>query len=115
MRYLLMIYSDENDVGTLSPDEGNAVLAEYGTFMEEMGTRGVLQGGERLRPTADATSVRVRDGEVLTSDGPFAETKEQIGGYFAVDCKDLDEAIEVAAKIPGARFGTIEVRPIWEM
>jgi hypothetical protein len=75
----------------------------------------VLQGGERLRPTADATTVRVRDGEVLASDGPFAETKEQIGGYYVVDCKDLDEAVEVAAKIPGARFGSIEVRPIWEM
>ncbi len=72
-------------------------------FGEEMGKRGVLQGGERLRPTSDATTVRVRDGEVLTSDGPFAETKEQIGGYYVVECKDLDEAIEVAAKIPGAR------------
>ena len=80
-----------------------------------MGARGVLQGGERLRPTADSTTVRVRDGEVVTSDGPFAETKEQIGGFYAVDCKDLDEAIEVAAKIPGARWGSIEVRPIWEM
>ena len=90
-------------------------MAEYGAFMEEMGKRGVLQGGERLRPTTDATTVRVRDGETVTSDGPFAETKEQIGGYFVVDCKDLDEAIEIAAKIPGARFGSIEVRPIWEM
>ena len=90
-------------------------MAEYGVFMEEMGKRGVLQGGERLRPTTDATTVRVRDGETVTSDGPFAETKEQIGGYFVVDCKDLDEAIEIAAKIPGARFGSIEVRPIWEM
>ena len=80
-----------------------------------MSERAVLQGGERLRPTSDATTVRVRDGEVITSDGPFAETKEQIGGYYVVDCKDLDEAIEVAAKIPGARLGTIEVRPIWDM
>ena len=77
--------------------------------------RGVLQGGERLRPTTDATTVQVRDGKVLTADGPFAETKEQIGGFYLVDCKDLDEAIEVAAKIPGARDGSIEVRPIWEM
>lgn len=90
-------------------------MAEYGTFAEEMGRRGVLQGGERLRATTDATTVRVRDGEVLTSYGPFAETKEQIGGYFVADCKDLDEAIEVASKIPSARKGTIEVRPIWEM
>ena len=90
-------------------------MSEYAAFGEEMGRRGVLQGGERLRPTTDATTVRVRDGEVLTSDGPFAETKEQIGGYYVVDCKDLDEAIEIAAKIPGARDGSIEVRPIWEI
>ena len=68
-----------------------------------------------MRPTTDATTVRARDGETVTSDGPFAETKEQVGGYFVVECKDLDEAIEVAAKIPGARFGSVEVRPIWEM
>jgi hypothetical protein len=80
-----------------------------------MAERGVLQGGERLRPTGDATTVRVRNGEVLSTDGPFAETKEQLGGYFLVDCKDLDEAVEVAGKLPGARYGSIEVRPIWEM
>ena len=91
------------------------MMAEYGTFGEEMGRRGVLQGGERLRPTTDATTVQVRDGAVLTSDGPFAETKEQVGGYFVVDCKNLDEAIDVAAHIPGAKDGSIEVRPIWEM
>jgi hypothetical protein len=115
MRYVLMICSDESGERALSPEEESAVMGEYGAFSEEMGRRGLLQGGERLRPTTDATTVRVRDGEVLTSDGPFAETKEQIGGYFVVDCKDLDEAIEVASKIPGARNGTIEVRPIWEM
>jgi len=80
-----------------------------------MGRRGVLQGGERLKPAATATTVRVRDGEVLTSDGPFAETKEQMAGFYLVDCKDLDEAIEVASKIPGAQHGSIEVRPVWEM
>jgi hypothetical protein len=111
----LMICTDESADAATSPDEAAAGTAEYGRFMEEMGTRGVLQGGERLRPTADATTVRVRDGETVTSDGPFAETKEQIGGYFVADCKDLDEAIEIAAKIPGARNGSIEVRPIWEM
>ena len=115
MRYMLLICSDESAVGALSPEEGSAMLAEYGTFMEEMNRRGVLQGGERLRPTTDATTVRVRDGEVLTSDGPFAETKEQVGGFYIVDCKDLDEAIEIGSKIPAARMGTIEVRPIWEM
>jgi hypothetical protein len=115
MRYALLITSDENAIGAMSPEEGAAMLAEYGAWSEEMGRRGLLQGGERLRPTTDATTVHVRDGQVLTADGPFAETKEQIGGFFLVDCKDLDEAIEVAAKIPAARHGAIEVRPIWEM
>ena len=115
MRYLLLICSDEKQIGSMSEAEGSATLAEYGKFMEEMGKRGVLQGGERLQPTTTATTVRVRNGRVLTSDGPFAETKEQLGGYFVVDCKGRDEALEIAAKIPGARLGTIEVRPIWEM
>ena len=88
---------------------------EYAAFMKDDGRPGVLQGGERLRLTSDATTVRVRNGETLTTDGPFAETKEQLAGYFLVDCKDLDEAIEVAARIPGAKDGSIEVRPIWEM
>jgi hypothetical protein len=111
MRYAMLICTDEQSLE--NGDDG--VLAEYGQFAEEMGQRGVLQGGERLRPTTDATTVRVRDGEVLTSDGPFAETKEQIGGFFLTECKDLDEAISVASKIPGARAGSVEVRPIWEM
>ncbi|TMK84851.1 MAG: YciI family protein [Actinobacteria bacterium] len=115
MRYALLICGDETAMEARSPEEAQAGMAEYVTFGEEMTTRGVLRGGERLRPTTDATTVQVRDGEVLTSDGPFAETKEQIGGFYLVDCKDLDEAIEVASKIPGARNGTIEVRPIWEM
>ncbi|MGP0029120.1 MAG: YciI family protein [Acidimicrobiales bacterium] len=115
MRYLMMICSDENAIVGAPPEAGEGMTAEYFAFQEEMGARGVLEGGARLQPTSDATTVRVRDGEVLTTDGPFAETKEQIGGYYLVDCKDLDEAIEVAAKIPGARLGSIEVRPIWEM
>ncbi len=115
MRYLMMICSDESAVQDMTPAAGEAMMGEYFAFQEEMASRGVLQGGERLQPTSDATTVRSRDGEVLTTDGPFAETKEQIGGYYMVDCKDLDEAIEVAAKIPAARLGSIEVRPIWEM
>ena len=115
MRYLLMVCTDEKARAALSPEEEAAVSAEYTSYAAEMGRRGVLQGGERLRPTTDATTVQQRDGEVLMADGPFAETKEQIGGYYLVDCKDLDEAIEVAAKIPAARWGTVEVRPIWEM
>jgi hypothetical protein len=111
----MLICTDESAIGALSPQESEAMLKEYGAFGDEMSQRGLLQGGERLRPTSDSTTVRVRDGEVLTSDGPYAETKEQIGGFFLADCKDLDEAIEVASKIPGARVGTIEVRPIWEM
>jgi hypothetical protein len=115
MRYLLMNCTDENAIVALSPEEGSALIAEYEVFGEDIGRRGVLLAGERLRPTTDATTVRVRDGEVLVADGPFAETKEQIGGYYIVDCQDLDEAIEVASKIPAARHGTIEVRPIWEI
>ena len=115
MRYLMMICGDESSVQALGAEEGAAMMAEYGTFMEEMGRRDLLRGGERLRPTTDATTVRVRDGETLVSDGPFAETKEQIGGYYVLECRDLDEAIEAASKIPGARSGSIEVRPIWDM
>jgi hypothetical protein len=114
MQYMLMICTDQT-APALGPDEESAILAEYGAFGEEMDQRGVLRGGARLRPVSDATTVRVRDGEVLAADGPFAETKEQIGGYYVVECKDLDEAIEVASRIPDARHGTIEVRPIWEM
>jgi len=115
MRYLMLICTDESADSARSPEENTASMAEYGVFMEEMNQRGVLLGGERLRPTTDATTVRVRDGETLTSDGPFAETKEQMGGYYMVDCNDLDDAIEIASKIPGAHIGSIEVRPIWEM
>ena len=115
MRYVLLICNEEGDDLAMSPEQSAATLSRYGQFTDEMAARGVLRDGVRLRPTSDATTVRVRDGEVLTSDGPFAETKEQIGGFFLVDCQDIDEAIEVAAKIPHAAMGTIEVRPIWEM
>jgi len=115
MRYVLLICADENAIGALSPQEGSGMTAEYAKWVDEAGRRGLLQGGERLRPTTDATTVQVRDGKVLTADGPFAETKEQIGGYFLVDCKDLDEAIELASKIPAVSHGSVEVRPIWGM
>lgn len=115
MRYALLICTDETAMEAASPEESQASMAGYFAWQEEMGKRGVLQGGERLRPTSDATTVQLRDGEVLTTDGPFAETKEQMGGFYLVDAKDLDEAIEIASKIPGARVGSIEVRPIWEM
>jgi hypothetical protein len=115
MRYALLICTEEKLQNELSEAEAAAQTAAYMAWGEEMGARGVLQGGERLRPTTSATTVRVRDGETLTSDGPFAETKEQMGGFYLVDCKDLDEAIDVASRIPGAAHGSIEVRPIWEM
>ncbi|MDQ3898432.1 MAG: YciI family protein [Actinomycetota bacterium] len=115
MRYALLICTDENAAAAFSPEEAAASTAAYEAFGEEMGRRGVLLGGERLRPITEATSVRVRNGDVVVSDGPFAETKEQLGGFYLVECPNLDEAIEVAAKIPAARLGTVEVRPIWEM
>ncbi len=115
MNYLLLIALDESATAGATQAEGEAMTAEYAEFGEKMSVRGVLKGGERLHPIADATTVRVRNGEVLTTDGPFAETKEQLAGYYVADCKDLDEAIEVASQIPGARFGSIEVRPIWTM
>ena len=108
MRYMLMICDDESaQKGTADDSEGYA-------WFEEMDRRGVLRGGNRLRPGSDATTVRVRDDEVLLSDGPFAESREQMGGYDLIECADLDEAIEVASKHPVAEFGVIEVRPLWE-
>jgi hypothetical protein len=114
MRYLMLINTVEAEDAKATPEEGAASFAEYAQLMEELGAQGIVLGGERLRPTSTATTIRVLDGQVLTTDGPFAETKEQIGGYFLVDCKDIDEAIEVAARIPAARAGSVEVRPIWE-
>ena len=113
MQYLLLITGDESVV--LSQAEAEEQMGRYAKFTEDVAARGVLRGGERLRPTTDATTVRVRNGEVLTTDGPFAETKEQLGGYYVVECNDLDEAIEIAGQIPGAQTGSIEVRPIWSM
>ena len=107
MKYLLLICADESV--EVTPEE-----AFPGPWVEEMDGRGVRLLGNRLRPIADATTVQVRGGALSVTDGPFAETKEQIGGFDLLDCVDLDEAIEIAAKHPAARFGTIEVRPLWE-
>jgi hypothetical protein len=112
MRYMLMICGDEFD-HQKSPEEMRADPEGWAWF-EEMDRRGVLRGGNRLRPASDATTVRVRGDEVLLSDGPFAEAREQMGGYDLIECADLDEAIEVASKHPIARSGAIEVRPLWE-
>ena len=113
MQYLLLIASIEN--GDPQGSDREEMYKRYAAFSQEVRDAGKLVGANELQPVATATTVRVRNGETLTTDGPFAETKESLGGYFLVDCKDLDEAIEVAAKIPGARSGSIEVRPIWEM
>jgi hypothetical protein len=115
MRYMLMICSDEKVEMARNGAETAKIMQEYGAFWDEMSGRGVIRDGARLRPTSDATTVKSRYGQVITADGPFAETKEQIGGFYVVDCKDLDEAIEVSSKIPNAKNGTIEIRPIWEM
>ena len=88
-------------------------MAAYGEFTESIVKSGHLRAGDRLRPTSTATTVRVKDGKTLTTDGPFAETREQLGGYYLVEAKDLDEAVGIAARIPSARSGSIEVRPIW--
>jgi hypothetical protein len=114
MRYVLMLAWDETAGAAMSPEEGKARLAEYQALSSELKRRGQWQAEARLRPTSVATTVQVREGEVVVGDGPFAETKEQIGGFFLVDCQNLDQAIEVAAKIPAARNGTIEIRPLWE-
>jgi hypothetical protein len=112
MQYALLIHTDEQLWPTLSEDDRNALFAEYGTYTQELRDAGVMRGGDALQPTQAATTVRVRDGETLTTDGPFAETKEQLGGFYLIDVASLDEALEWAAKIPGARSGSVEVRPV---
>ena len=115
MRYALLIYASEQDWAGQTEEESQAVNQEYMAFTKDIIDRGLMKGGEALQPTSTATSVRLRNGDTLTTDGPFAETKDQLGGFYLVDCKDLDEAVEVAAGIPDARRGTIEVRPIMEV
>ena len=112
MKYMLLIYSDEK---ALSETERQACYAESLQLAEEIHSRGQYVGANPLYPTAMATSVRVREGKRLVTDGPFAETREQLGGYFLIDAKDLDEAIAIAARIPMARKGTVEVRPVIEI
>ena len=115
MRYALLIYASEQGWASQTEEESQAVNQEYMAFTKDIIDRGLMKGGEALQPTSTATSVRVRNGDTLTTDGPFAETKDQLGGFYLVDCKDLDEAIEVAAGIPDARRGSIEVRPIMDV
>jgi hypothetical protein len=115
MKYLCLIYSEEKRIASMSETEYNAAVKEYMAFTESIQKSGHLIGSERLQPTQAATTIRSRNGKVSTTDGPFAETKEQLGGFYLINARDLNEAIQVASKIPGTRWGSIEVRPIWEM
>ena len=112
MQYMLLIYGDENGGGAGTEEEQQAEMAKWFAYTEEMRSAGVMKAGDALQPTATATSVRDEGGEALVTDGPFAETKEQRGGFYILDVADLDEAIKWAHKCPGARTGTIELRPI---
>lgn len=118
MRYMLLIYSNEGSSETASTEEQERIAAGHAAVMAATSQRGILKGAEPLQPTSTATTVRVENGQALVTDGPFAETKEQLAGYYILDCKDLDEALEWAARIPTAcagGTGCVEVRPIREM
>ncbi len=115
MQYLLLIYDDETMWDRLSEEESSAVIQRYWAFSRQAREAGVMVGGARLHPTTAATSVRVRGGERLVTDGPFAETKEQLGGQYVIDVPTLDDALDWAARIPGAAYGTIEVRPVMDV
>jgi hypothetical protein len=112
MQYLLMIYANEAMEQSMPQEEMGKMFQEYFAMTERWKQSGKYKGGEALQPVATATTVRLRDGKVLTTDGPFAETAEQIGGYYLVDAANLDEAIQLAAEIPSARHGSIEIRPV---
>jgi hypothetical protein len=111
MQYLLMIYQSEAGSGNVDAAARQKMTAEYGAFTQSIIQSGHFKAGDGLQPTTTATTVRVRDGKTLTTDGPFAETREQLAGYYLVDAKDLDAALGIAARIPGAKTGSIEVRP----
>jgi hypothetical protein len=115
MKYLCLIYDDESKWVKMTKEETGKFMGEYGAFTEDVKKSGHYLGGNPLQPTPTATTVRVRNGKVSTTDGPYAETKEQLGGYYLVEAKDLNDAIQVAARIPSARIGAIEVRPIMAM
>ena len=116
MQYMCLIYDDEQVFKNMAEDERSQVFGEYGSFTESIRESGTYVAGDALQPTSTATTVRIRDGKTLVTDGPFAETKEQLGGYYLVDAKDMDEALKIAERIPSARYGSIEVRPVvvWE-
>ena len=112
MRYVLLIYNDELEWANLSDERRSAIVREYFALTDELRAQGTYLAGAPLQPTSTATTVRVRNGEQVVTDGPFVETKEQLGGYFLVEAASADEALDWAAKIPGARYGAIEVRPV---
>jgi hypothetical protein len=114
MKYLCLIYDDEKRMATMSKDEGDAFMGEYFAFTEGIKTSGHYLAGNALKPVSTATTIRNRGGKLSTTDGPFAETKEQLGGYYLIEARDLNDALQVAAKIPSIRTGSIEVRPIEE-
>jgi hypothetical protein len=115
MKYMLLIYDEEQAWGKLSETEQRGIYGEYMQFTQEIKSSGKYLAGAQLHPTAAANSVRLRDGKQLVTDGPFAETREQLGGYYLIEARDLDEATSIAARIPSARLGTVEVRPVVEM
>ncbi len=112
MQYLMLIYSRESDDPKPGTPEGDKLYGDYMKFTEDVTQRKLMLGSNALQPVSTATTVRVRQGKTQTTDGPFAETKEQLGGYYLLDCKDLDEAIAWAARIPSARYGSVEIRPV---
>jgi hypothetical protein len=114
MKYLCLIYDEEKKIAAMSKSESDAFMGEYFAFTDAIRKSGHYIGGEALQPVHTATTVRVRNGKVSTTDGPFAETKEQLGGFYFINARDLNDAIQVASKIPSARLGSIEVRPIME-
>jgi hypothetical protein len=115
MQYLLLLYASEAGFSSMTPEQQTAGAAEYFRFTEEIKQSGKWVGSNRLRPVASATTLRVREGKRVVTDGPFVETKEQLGGYYLINAKDLDEAIAIAAQCPGAHHGAIEIRPVWDM
>jgi hypothetical protein len=112
MKYLCLIYESESIWTTMSKEDGDRIMGEYFAFTDDVRKSGHYLGGDALQPTTTATTVRIRTGKLGTTDGPFAETKEQLGGYYLIEAKDLNDAIQVASRIPAAKTGSIEVRPI---
>jgi hypothetical protein len=115
VRYVLLIYGNEADYAKMTQEESVALMQAHAVFAQEAQMRGLLTGGEPLQPTSTATTIRVRNGKRLITDGPFAETKEQLAGSYVLNCKDLDEAIEMASKIPDVLLGSVEIRPVREL